>query len=394
MTLTGVARHRFGPDAQDVLSSAAVVAGVATAALTFSAAGMSRHAAAPVPAPAPYTIATKAPPLTWGPPPLVNPIVVNVPTTFYSGSFPTNRDVELVMPRRVRTSSMVIAGGHDVELIGGATTLSATPQGTAALRFEGTSGAIFIEGTSINVNGRSDDGIDVAGSTAAPYTLRPDVYVENVRITGLNGSAAGNHSDLLQAQGSLGRIFIDKLTGQSNYQGIFIPPQFPITSATISRVNLAYARGGQPYTYLLWLLDPGTAETPYPVTLSQVWIAPRAGQSVDANAVAPWRNARSAGGAPIGAVSQGAGTFGWPSSMRVSGVVSQGAPAAGDFVPSAAVGLNYVSPGYATSSGTFASARTSSTAGKVVRRRHGAPRRKVASGHASRGPHARRLRRR
>jgi hypothetical protein len=286
--------------------------------------------------------------LRWAPPPVVNPIVVHVPTSYYGATFPSDRDVLLLMPHEVRWSTINITGGHNVRLIGGATVLNTDNGATGVIRFSGQSGSVFIEGTEIDVNGRSDDGIDVAGSPAPPYTLFPDVYIENCRITGLDGTFHTNHADVIQTQGSIGRLFIDKLTGQSNYQGIFIPPQFPIKSAHISRVNLSYAPGGQRWTYLLWLLDPQTNEAPYPVDLSDVWIKPRPGQDVAANAVAPWAGAINSDRLPIGAIARGGGHVTWPRSNRVSGYVSSGVPSGGDFVPAGSVGLGYVSPGYAS----------------------------------------------
>lgn len=283
--------------------------------------------------------------LRWAPPPLVDPIVVHVPTSYYGATFPTNRDVLLVMPNEVRWGKINVVGGHNVRLIGGATVLNIESRATGVMRFSGQSGSVFIEGTEIDVNGHSDDGIDVAGSRAPPYTLFPDVYIENCRITGLNGTYETNHADIIQTQGSIGRLFIDRVTGQSNYQAITIPPQFPIKSASISRVNLSYGPGGQRWTYLLWLLDPHTHEVPYPVRLSDVWIKPRSGQDV-AHAVAPWLGTTDADGTPIGAIAGRNGRVTWPRFNKVSGYVSAGVPPGGDFVPAGSVGLGYRSPGY------------------------------------------------
>lgn len=289
-------------------------------------------------------------PLRWLPPPLRNPIVVHVPTGYFGPTFPTDRDVLLLMPHEVRWSSINVTGGRNVRLIGGSTMLNTNNGATAVMRFTGASGSVFIEGTEIDVNGHGDDGIDVAGSSSPPYRLFPDVYIENCRITGLNSTYAGNHADIFQPQGSIGRLFIDKLTGQSNYQGIFIPPQFPIQSASISRVNLSYGPGGQPVTYLLWLLDPGRspAELPYPIELSDVWIKPRPNQTLAAS-VAPWSHSTNADGVSVGAIATDAGTMTWPGLDKVSGYVEAGVPPRGDFVPAGIVGLGYVSPGYDSS---------------------------------------------
>ena len=45
-------------------------------------------------------------------------------------------------------------------------------------------------------------------------------------------------------------------------------------------------------------------------------------------------------------VSSDGTTVSWPDDPTLTGVVRLGRPAAGDFVPAASVGVNYVSPGY------------------------------------------------
>ena len=46
-------------------------------------------------------------------------------------------------------------------------------------------------------------------------------------------------TNMFQPQGDIGKLRIDHLTGTSNYQGLFLRPEFLSTSATIKNVNLS-----------------------------------------------------------------------------------------------------------------------------------------------------------
>jgi len=162
-----------------------------------------------------------------------------------------------------------------------------------------------------------------------------------VRVVNINGFTAGEHADMFQAQGDIGKLHVDHLTGTSNYQGLFLRPEFLITSATIKNVNLSFfPNPHQQVTYVLWMRDWGESGKTCPVSLESVYIEPRPGQTVAAQAVFPWERSTTAR-----AVEKG-GKVTWPSGSLIEGCVISGTPALGDCVPADRVGGNYVSPGY------------------------------------------------
>jgi len=267
------------------------------------------------------------------PPALVDPIVVQLPASYYGATFPVDQDVELVMPEDPRWSVINVTGGRNIVLKGGSTVLT-SDSGNSVVRFSGASGSVTIEDTIIDVNGHTDDAVDVSGSSAAPYVFFPDVFLINDRIDGINTDQEHNHGDIFQPEGSIGNLVIENLTGSSNYQGIFILSRFPVTSAYLKNVNLSYEPGGQPVTYLLWIrsASDGSAESMYPITLDNTWVQPRPNQNAAADAVAPWSGDRTGDGASIGAI-DGGSTVSWPSNEHVVGMVHVGQPPGGDFAP-------------------------------------------------------------
>lgn len=286
-----------------------------------------------------------SPQLAYAPPQQASPTTISaatIGTGFFTQTFDANEDVILELPKtETRKASMTIIGGRNIRVIGGAVQNIASGAGMA---FQKCAGSVFIEGVDINMAGVNADALDIGGRqlTDASGPTTPDVFIQNCRFYNVNGTLATTHADIFQPQGPVGRIFVDKFTGTSNYQGFFLPPQKPISSLAMSRTNLGYTGPGveQESTYLLWLLETG--QTPYPVTLNQVYLNPRTGQTVAANGV--WPNS---GVATIGAYTLSEGNVTWPTTgMQVAGVVTPGTPPTGDYVPTGAVGLNYISPGY------------------------------------------------
>lgn len=288
--------------------------------------------------------------LKWAPPAQTSPTVASTGTGFFGPTYAADEDVILTVPG-LRLAQLTVTGGRHIRIIGGKTRLNAAASGTAAMRFTGVTGSVFIEGYHVDTNGAAGnkhDGIVVTGSTSAPYTITPDVYLQNCRVEGVMSTFAQNHADIFQPQGSIGTLYIDKLTGKSNYQGIFVRQEFPITAAHLSQVNLSYEAGGDGNTYLLWFPSSTPPTAPYPVTLRKVWVDPRAGQEIID--VGVWPKAGEVDGStPIGAywVDDDETKAAWPINRLITGYVYSGSPPRGDYVPSTVAGLSYVSPGYA-----------------------------------------------
>lgn len=274
--------------------------------------------------------------LTWAPPALTDPVTAMIlDGKEYYGPFPDDQDVLLQMPKTSITNRIKVVGGRNLRMIGG----SIRPaQGLAfMLRFVGVSGSLFIEGVDIDGKNVSGDGINVAGKKG----FTPDVYIQNARVMNINGFAAGEHADIFQAQGDIGKLHIDHLTGSSNYQGLFLRPEFLITSATIKNVNLRFLPNShQRVTYLLWMRDSEESAKAYPILLESVYIEPREGQTVAAQAVFPSERSTRA------KAFENDGKVTWPSASLIDGCVNSERPASGDFVAEGVAGVHYVSPGY------------------------------------------------
>jgi hypothetical protein len=179
---------------------------------------------------------------------------------------------------------------------------------------------VFIEGT----NGSYFDGIAIAAPNAT-------VEVVNVRVEDIRGRASGYHGDIIQPFGGVKKLYVDRLTGRSNYQGFYLEEtNGQIGSVSLNNVNLAYdANSYDSTTFLLWWEACDT----YPVTLRNVYIEPRSGQTTGRSAVYP-NTSR-----PSGCTARQSGAdVTWPTIGAINGKVIQGRPPTGDFVPAGSVG--------------------------------------------------------
>ncbi len=199
---------------------------------------------------------TTDPRLSWTPPQLDHPITVDVSASNHVLKLDPTRDYLVRMPSTKLSvlGGLVIVGGHDVVLIGGAITIQARDE-----------------------VGFSD-----------------------------------NHPDLVQSWAGPAELRVDRFSGTTDYQGIFLAPEAfgssPSRRFDLRRVNITTTATAR---YLLW--QEGNA----PLRLDDVWIQPSPGRY----------------------------ELVWPSDRRWD-PVSQGSPPAGDFARADGVGLGYRSPGY------------------------------------------------
>lgn len=284
----------------------------------------------------------------WAPPDLADPLTVEVVDgkTSY-GTYPADRDLMVVLPKAVRTKPVAVYGGRNVRVVGGHLAPQLISGSKYALRFGHLTGSAFVEGVLIDGASEHMDGIAAYGKKGT----KPDIYIQNCRIVNITGTYEGVHGDIFQAQGPLGTIRIDGLTGSSDYQGLFIPNQFGITKAEISRTDLTAALTPTTgtWTHLLWLAD--TCKKTYPVMLSEVWCVPRPGQHLGI-CVHPRSDSS---GTCAATLSPDQETLWWPERTRISGFVRAGLPPTGSFVPEGVAGVDYVSPGYEASTKVGAS---------------------------------------
>ena len=307
--------------------------------------------------------------LHWPPPAL------NSPITLYARA--GGGDLELANGTRVpvlsktqdyvvqlptnakRVGSVYINGGHNVKLIGGEITVPANDSLKRAIYIKDSTGTVHVEGVLINNTAGTNK---VAFDGVAISALQATVQLQNMRIVGLTGVKAGFHADMVQPWGGVNKLFIDRLTGFSDYQGLQISPDLPmgnpkpIGTAIIQNVNLRYLprpSGDTGYGYLLWMTrgdDLSDSCETYPVTLSEVYVEKRPGYSDIGQSAWPKADAVNRPDCR-GIVNSTTGRMSWPYPTKADGkpfiqwYIKPWTTGMGDFV-SNNVGRGYSSPGY------------------------------------------------
>ncbi len=282
--------------------------------------------------------------LRWSPPKLENPVTITLGEGVTSNTLDKTKDYIVKLPAKRKVGATILEGGRNIVIIGGYITVPTgnKPQdiNSRAIYIKNAEGTVHIEGVLIDNSGNSDfDGIAICAPSAV-------VQIQNCRIMGLTGLFKGTHSDIVQPWGGVKELRIDRLTGSSNYQGLFIPQDLaPIGSAVISHVDMkalpnSYHPNG---TYLLWFTKDQDGNSVYPITFEEVYIIPLEGRTAGQTV---WPHVKSP--QAIAAVQNGK-EISWPTLKSVKGVVTEGAPPGGEFVPEGVAGLDYSSPGYETS---------------------------------------------
>ncbi|MGY1719474.1 MULTISPECIES: hypothetical protein [unclassified Blastococcus] len=302
---------------------------------------------APAPAPAPTQPATTpakpvaapasgalswAPPAGWQNYPVTNVTPSNSVTTIGA----RGGDVLVKLPADRPAGPITIANCRNAVIMGGQITVAPTARfgndDQRAIYVHKCTGTVHIEGVLINGNvpGSQADGIAVNAPEAT-------VQIQNVRMEALRGTYSVNHADVFQPWGGVREYRIDRLSGTTNYQGIQVRQDLgAIGKGTIRNTNVGSSevnpieRGGQ-----FIRIDCNT----YPLALENVYLDPRSGRDMGYS-VWPQTDDRSC----PAKISNG--VVSWPSIGNLTGTLTQGKPASGDFVPAGSVGIGYVSPGY------------------------------------------------
>jgi hypothetical protein len=234
--------------------------------------------------------------LKYAPPAQYSPTVVSVPTTggtYQSSGSPysATTDLVFVLPMAAgssystpMTGALKWFGGRHVRIIGGVCQPS-TSIGNYIIQGQQVEGSCFIEGVEViyPTSGASNpDVFDVCGDwntgggpSAQGYA--PDVYIQNCRCTNITATNSTNHADFLQPQGTVGNVYLDKITCSSNYDFVTIGGSSTNSVAPkgfyASRINLWYsaANSVDPFTSFFWFNDGGysNADTaPFPILFS------------------------------------------------------------------------------------------------------------------------------
>lgn len=277
--------------------------------------------------------------MKWAFPELVNPTVIDLSKTGGQDwwQFRPDEDVIFIGADTVRTANKLQTdGGRNIVVLGGEYQPQYDSKG-ATLHFLNLHGSVHVEGVKIDSSKASQDGIAVGGAPGK----QPTVTVQNTQITKIHGTEGGVHGDVFQTHGSVGDMRFYNVTGDTSYQGFFISPQYSPghKSADFENVNISY-NGGSGYTYQYWFLD-GDNQTPYPVTLKNVYATERSGQRAEDGSVWPK--------ASMGAVRVG-DQITWPN-YPYKGAITVGEPAKA-FAGNANTGLNFSVDGLKVPTGT------------------------------------------
>jgi hypothetical protein len=251
----------------------------------------------------------------------------------------------------------MIRGGHNVQVIGGEIDLT-YPCSDLSSACHGiyvkkpTPGTVYLEGIWIrNANPipstcsasgmpcSTGDGIvmDHTGTTTPP-----DLTMQNIRVDGISGCSGGSdHADIFQPyQAGGSSIRIDRMTGTSNCQGLQIdpdlsianPPNFVIKNTNLRTLSNPYSGTANRY---MWWLTGGTSDCESgSVALSHVF-AQEPNGSLAFNSVWP-DPARPSTCRSVW--SSSTATVSFPNSPKISGTITSGLPASGDFVSAGGTG--------------------------------------------------------
>lgn len=167
-------------------------------------------------------------PLTWAPPTLAAPTVINVLDDTTVVKLSTAQDYLLKLPTTraaVLPQGLTILGGHNVVVIGGTVDVrggydSGGQNVRRGMYLKGQTGTTYVEGVQLlsSTVGSLTEGIDLDESLGA------QVVLQNDRVDRLEGSYATNHADGVQTWAGPRKLLIDGLSIDTDYQGMFLLP--------------------------------------------------------------------------------------------------------------------------------------------------------------------------
>lgn len=249
--------------------------------------------------------------LSWAPPELTDPITVVVEGEVVS--LEDDQDYRVVFPDTPVRHGVVLSGGRNVVIIGGE--INIPDQGVdpgiyqrRALHIRGQTGVVHIEGLLMTGEDLSE-GINID----APEAI---VQLQNIRIEHLHArdqvDFTDNHPDVIQPWGGVAELRVDRLTAQTDYQGIFLKEDFdPIGPVTLRRVHI---EGDPTARYLYW------KQAEFDLTIDRSYVSPAPGRSLELTL--------------------------WPD-VETWSDLTVGAPPTGEFVPSGLAGIGYLPWPYA-----------------------------------------------
>lgn len=261
--------------------------------------------------------------LAWAAPRLERPLTVRVTPGLHEYVLDPRRDYRIVMPPAPFSGpgGLILNGGRNVVLIGGRIDVpraapTATETAGHGLLLDGQRGTVHVEGLRLSGGGLAE-GIDLS----QPYGAT--VQLENVRVDQLRRregpNAADVHPDVVQTWSGPSALRIDRLTGRTDYQGLFFASKQRgprLQSVELRNVEIVGSYGGArtPPQYLVNDADPVPR-----LVVRNVWLG-------------------TAGGAALHAYT--------PAGTARSRLFRHGRPRGGDLVGSGDIGPGYRGPGY------------------------------------------------
>jgi hypothetical protein len=285
--------------------------------------------------------------LRWPPPPLDNPMALRPPaydTRWTNGitqyDLDPDKDYIIELPNEKKVGGLIIEGGRNVQVIGGYITanpehsIDNTDWTNRAVYVKNNRGTVHIEGLLIDGSSSGQhDGIAIS----SPNSI---VQVENVRIVGLQGRYDQVHADIIETDGGFKELRLDRLTGTSNYQGLFFSGRGP---TIVQNIDVGYQASPYVADYktgqFLWITAGSTTCASEEHTFSDLYVQPKPGLTLGDSV---WPTVDNPPGCTANVANNEAT---WPD-LPVTGSVKLGPPLGGNFVPADTVGLGYISPGY------------------------------------------------
>lgn len=238
--------------------------------------------------------------LTWPRPTLVNPVTINMTTARTYYNLDPTRDYRLKLPTTVyNRGGIVIEGGHNVTLVGGHISVPETGATTVGPRrgllLNNQRGVMHVEGLVIDGAGLSE-GIQMDQRYGGTVRLE-NIYVGTVRARD-EVSFSDNHPDVVQTWAGPKLLQIDRLSGSSDYQGLFLTPTQKCSTeackpSTVSDrrwdIRNVDIRGTSTARYLAW------KEGSFPLNQRDIYIKPAAGRTMTATlwpALTAWPGVR------------------------------------------------------------------------------------------------------
>jgi hypothetical protein len=176
---------------------------------------------------------------------------------------------------------------------------------------------------------------------ASPNSI---VQIQNFRVEALRGDGPKMHADVLQPWGGAREIRLDRVTGYSTYQGVFLNADYNNTGKIIFK-NVNLTAGEEIYTgagggYMMWL-NTLSAEKITETEFINTYVKAREGRDI-LKTVWPDKDTGKDEYRP----NLTGNKVTWPGLSWVKGGLFVGDPPDGDFVKSDAAGIKYKSPGY------------------------------------------------